>query len=255
VFASISPVIGAFVFAAAVSVAELVAPIERPSLATRIRGTGFMLIGVVLGLIVLRGFQFLWEMIEVRPLLTVPAIGTVPAVVLGILLYDFIGYWNHRFQHRFLWPIHAVHHSPTELCAATNYGHFLEKPFRFVVTGIPLSLIDFQLAATPFVIVIVREMLEYYIHSPTTAHFGPLAKVIVDNRVHRVHHSMEPRHFDKNFGVLVTVWDRLFGTYCKPDNWPAVGIAGHPPARSIVDFLLYPLRYRSSRNVPPKRVL
>ena len=52
-----------------------------------------------------------------------------------------------------------------------------------------------------------------YLHSPIRLHLGVLGRYIVDNRVHRIHHSLEPAHFDKNFGMFTTLWDRLFGTY------------------------------------------
>ena len=83
---------------------------------------------------------------------------------------------------------------------------------------------------------------------------------------HRIHHSIEPRHQDKNFGVLLTVWDRLFGTMNRNyDEYPATGVIGlefDPPRRFaplawLRDFLrmfLHPfraLRTQDTRKVMP----
>jgi sterol desaturase/sphingolipid hydroxylase (fatty acid hydroxylase superfamily) len=108
-----------------------------------------------------------------------------------------------------------------------------------------MSLIRIDGPATPVAVGFVLNLLTYYIHSPVDVHFGPLRKVLVDNRFHRIHHSVEPRHFDKNFGVCFSIWDRWFGTAYDPapDEWPQVGLAGVDPPRTIRDYLLLPFRF------------
>jgi sterol desaturase/sphingolipid hydroxylase (fatty acid hydroxylase superfamily) len=235
-------------FAGIATLMELPRSIEPIPLRSRLVGLGFMVVGGALGGWATWALAHLWQHLGVAPLLVVhsAALGTVGGIVAWLLLSDFAAYWNHRFQHRFLWPIHAVHHSQTELCAATSYTHFLEQPFRLLATGIPLSLVQFGFPAAPFAIIATRELLEFFIHSPTRLHFGPFAKVFVDNRFHRLHHSREPRHFDTNFGILFSFWDRLFGTAVEPvpGHWPAVGIEGHGPPRGLIDYMLFPLRFR-----------
>jgi sterol desaturase/sphingolipid hydroxylase (fatty acid hydroxylase superfamily) len=68
----------------------------------------------------------------------------------------------------------------------------------------------------------------HFIHSNTRLHLGILRVFFADNRFHRIHHSVQPEHFDKNFGSATTVWDRLFGTAHFPSRtsgqqpaWPA----------------------------------
>jgi sterol desaturase/sphingolipid hydroxylase (fatty acid hydroxylase superfamily) len=60
----------------------------------------------------------------------------------------------------------------------------------------------------------------------------------VDNRFHRIHHSVEPKHFEKNFGIMFTVWDQLFRTayFPRPDEWPKTGVAGIQPPRKLSDY-------------------
>lgn len=90
----------------------------------------------------------------------------------------------------------------------------------------------------------ILAILTYYIHSPIDVHFGPLRKLLVDNRFHRIHHSIEPRHFDKNFGICFSLWDRWFGTAYdpSPDEWPDGGLADIDSPRTIRDYLLLPFR-------------
>jgi sterol desaturase/sphingolipid hydroxylase (fatty acid hydroxylase superfamily) len=243
-------VIGAVGFAvllSAVIATEFVAPVERHTARSRLTGIGFTVVSVVCGLLTLTALQALWRAAGIPHLVSVPfpgLVGDVAAVGFGVLVYDFLAYWHHRAQHRFFWRIHQLHHSQTELHAANGYAHFLESATQFLLIAIPLSLIDFNVPQTPLALIAIRQVLEFYIHSPVGAHFGPLRGVLVDNRFHRIHHSLEPQHFDRNFGIMLSIWDRLFGTAIDPhpDEWPAVGVAGLPPPKSLVDYLLMPLR-------------
>ena len=90
-----------------------------------------------------------------------------------------------------------------------------------------------------------------WIHSPTRVSFGPLRALLVDNRYHRIHHSLEERHFDKNFGAFTTLWDRLFGTYHAParDEWPDVGLADVAEPRDVREWLNLPARYPAKEAV------
>ena len=107
-----------------------------------------------------------------------------------------------------------------------------------------MSLVQFDHPVTPAVVGFLVMLLSYLIHSPIDVPFGPLRKLLVDNRFHRIHHSIEPRHFDRNFGICFSVWDRLLGTAYDPapDEWPEVGIADAPAPRDLKDFLLMPVR-------------
>jgi sterol desaturase/sphingolipid hydroxylase (fatty acid hydroxylase superfamily) len=79
--------------------------------------------------------------------------------------------------------------------------------------------------------------------------------VFADNRTHRIHHSVEDQHVGHNFGVLTTLWDRLFGTYWapQPGEWPDTGVAGLAEAETVIDYLLRPFRKQPSeiRTSPP----
>lgn len=163
------------------------------------------------------------------------AIGAITAAIVG----DFFYYWYHRAQHSIplLWRYHSVHHSVEELGAGTGYHHLLEAPMLALCVSIPVALLVSRSASAE--VVFVLSIHGYYIHSTTRLNFGPFAWLIADNRTHRIHHSLEVQHFDKNFGAFTLIWDRLFGTahFPKLEEWPAVGLSGQPEPKNVRDYV------------------
>ena len=252
---SIGWTLGAGLFILSVCVViEHVAAIERYSLASRIPGLLMNMTGTVLGVFLMWPLGKLWEATGIGPFVTIPLwdwlkpLGTTGYALQVLTIFvtaDFLAYWRHRAEHsRFLWPVHKVHHSPHELHAANNLGHPLQSLFSWAFIGVPMSLIQIDGPAAPAIAGLTVAFLATYIHSPIDIHFGKLRLVLVDNRYHRIHHSLEPHHIDKNFGICFSLWDRLFGTAVdpKPGEWPAVGVAGVTPPRTIREFLLLPFR-------------
>jgi sterol desaturase/sphingolipid hydroxylase (fatty acid hydroxylase superfamily) len=161
------------------------------------------------------------------------------SVLASLAAYDFFSYWRHRAEHKWFWPIHALHHSPAELHAANNWSHPLAIIPGFIFVSVPVSLIQMPGPTIPAALAFFVSLLASYVHSPIDLHFGPLRRVVVDNRFHRIHHSRGARHRDMNFGVLFSFWDAIFGTAIWPTEWPAVGI-DRPAPKSLVEFFAYP---------------
>lgn len=235
---------------AALIAVEYIAPIERYTLKQRVPGIVMQYFGGWVGLALIWPIQQLWYAIGVhhyiiplwswlRPL---GLFGFALQILVILAAWDFVRYWRHRAEHRWFWPIHAVHHSPTELHAANDIGHPLQGFIELAFVTVPMSFIQFSGPVTPFVVGMISSMLTVYIHSPTTAHLGPLWRVVVDPRFHRIHHSLEERHFNKNFAVCFSLWDTLFGTayWPEPGEWPATGVKEYPAPRSFREFLLLP---------------
>jgi sterol desaturase/sphingolipid hydroxylase (fatty acid hydroxylase superfamily) len=161
---------------------------------------------------------------------------------------DLFQYAYHRIQHAALWPLHGIHHAVRNLSAATNYGHFLEAPFRRALLMLPYSLIVLrhgpQPALLPLLLPVLLAWQETYIHSPTRVSLGPLRYLVVDNAYHRIHHSADPAHLGKNYGIITPLWDVLFGTayFPKPGEWPQTGVEGLPEPTTVGAFLLFPWR-------------
>lgn len=206
---------------------------SRPPLSAHFKGLLFQLIGVCLGAIVT---SLLWRWLPwPRPLW--PAL----AFPLALLIGDFLHYWEHRFEHRFLWRMHAIHHSTRQMSGLSGFHHFTDGAVFSVVRGVPLALLTNDPLGLAYMGLF---MLVYgaFTHSPTKLSIGPLRYLIFDNRMHRIHHSIEERHFDRNFGAIFTVWDVIFRTAYWParGEWPETGIREHGEIERILDFLVRP---------------
>lgn len=241
----------AFLLGACIAI-EQIATLERYSWRDRVPGILMQLGGTCFGFFLMYPLNLLWRHVE--PAIVIPLwtwlqplgmAGYALQFLTLIVVADFLAYWRHRAEHsRWWWPVHKVHHAPTELHAANDIGHPIQGFFSFLFITAPMSLIQIDGPATPVALGMLVTFLTYYIHSPIDAHFGSLRWLVVDNRFHRIHHSLEPRHFDKNFGICFSIWDRIFGTAYYPgkEEWPAVGVAGVRAPRTLRDYLMLPIR-------------
>ena len=220
----------------------------KVTVGSRLRAIAFWSVYNVVILLLFDLMWPLWAGFGVKPLLPALAppglprpVSVVIASIAAAYVGDFFYYWCHRIQHRCFWRFHAIHHSVREMSGITSYHHVSEQVFKFILYMVPLTI----LTRDPFSVPILGSLLSFqgfYIHSPTRINFGPLGRYFVDNRFHRIHHSVETRHFDKNFGIFTTLWDSLFGTayFPAPDEWPATGVEGLPEPQSVRDYLLAP---------------
>ena len=233
---------------------EVAAPRGRLPMASRLRGLAFLMLQ---GILIAGPFTYaltrLWALVPLAPLVVLPldtALGwagpaaPVLEIVTGLLVLDLFEYAYHRIQHVALWPLHGVHHSVEDLSAATNYGHFLETPFRQALLLLPYSLVVLRHGPQPVIIPWLLAMKETWIHSPTRLGLGPLRYLVVDNVYHRIHHSKDPAHLGKNYALITPLWDVVFGTayFPKPGEWPATGVDGLPEPKTFGAFLLLPWR-------------
>ena len=234
-----------------VIILEHVGPRERYSLRDRLPGVMMDATGTFLSFALVSPLSWAWAKLGLAPLIMIPlwqwlaplgSLGYAFQIILFVVLADLLTYWRHRAEHAWFWPIHVVHHAPRELHAANDIGHPLQILINFTFVSVPLSLIQFDGPEAPFAVGAIVGIANMYIHSPVEWHFGPLRKLIVDNRFHRIHHSLEERHFDKNFGICFSFWDYLFGTAYEPgEEWPAVGVDGVPAPRNVAQYLCLPL--------------
>jgi len=236
---------------------ELVAPLYKVTWSSRLLGVQLTLVKAAAAVLLVPVLYKAWAIIGVQPIelgigFGHSFAGVVAGIACVVLVSDFLGYWHHRFLHRFFWPVHATHHAIRELSALNAYAHFGEKITQFLIMVVPLSVIEWDSPVVPAAIVLAVTWAEYWIHSPTTAQMSGLRHVFVTPRFHRIHHSLESQHFDKNFGILFSFWDRLFGTAFipAPDEWPETGLADRTEAGSIAEYLVYPLRFRRQPAQP-----
>ena len=147
--------------------------------------------------------------------------------VFCFLLFDFIFYWSHRIQHevRLLWCFHSVHHTTQEMRLATAVRgpmfEFVMTPWYFVwmcALGIhPLMFITVRTFSR------VWGILEH-VHESFVGYHPWLNKIFITPDVHRVHHGKNVRYLDMNYSEVLSIWDRMFGTYTEYDEKPEYGI-------------------------------
>lgn len=188
--------------------------------------------------------------IDPQAMLGLPTWAAAIAVGVAIVLAkDFFYYWEHRVQHRWLWRWHASHHSIRNLSAINSWHHWSEILMFAAMVALPMSLLTPAFGPRPFLIGLILSWQPIYLHSATRLKLGPvMRRLVVDNRYHRIHHSLEPKHFDRNFGAATPLWDWLFGTAYFPeaDEWPEVGLAGVAEPASLADWSALPWRIAQS---------
>jgi sterol desaturase/sphingolipid hydroxylase (fatty acid hydroxylase superfamily) len=132
-------------------------------------------------------------------------------------------YWLHRFSHeiRWMWTQHSVHHSARQITLSVAYRlgwtQFLAGPWLFLV---PVCWIGFDPRAV--VLMYAASLLyQFWLHTEVVPKLGPLEWVFNTPSHHRVHHAIEPEYLDRNYGGVLIIWDKLFGTFApEGDNAP-----------------------------------
>ena len=152
-------------------------------------------------------------------------------IVISVLVFDFLQWFHHWVRHKVLafWHFHAVHHSQREMNVFTDLRvHAGEYIISEALVFVPMIV----LGLTPWAVMGVagaRWWWTRFIHANIRTNCGPFKVILVTPQFHRVHHSIEPQHQDLNYGVVFSVWDRLFGTlHSDYDEYPATGVEGLP---------------------------
>lgn len=134
-------------------------------------------------------------------------------LIVGLIATDFACYWLHRLKHsnRWLWQFHKVHHSQEHLTVLTFFRFPLVDRLLDFMILFPLGVVTGS-AELPVALLLLRQIRSLLEHSALDWDYGVVGRVIVSPAYHSVHHSRAPQHINKNFGILLTVWDRIFGT-------------------------------------------
>lgn len=124
-------------------------------------------------------------------------------------------YWLHRFSHeiRWMWTQHSVHHSARQITLSVAYRlgwtQFLAGPWLFLV---PVCWIGFDPRAVVLMYAISL-LYQFWLHTETVPKLGVLEHILNTPSHHRVHHAVEPEYLDRNYGGVLIIWDKLFGTF------------------------------------------
>jgi alkylglycerol monooxygenase len=154
-------------------------------------------------------FQFVYGHFA---LLEIPV--NVTSWLLLFLLTDFLWYWYHRLSHEvnILWGAHIVHHQSEEFNLTVSFRITIFQAFIRLSFGLLLPLIGFPVS---MVIVLVGTLgiYQFFIHTRTIDKLGWFEQILVTPSHHRVHHGSNVLYLDKNYGGMLIIWDRLFGTF------------------------------------------
>jgi sterol desaturase/sphingolipid hydroxylase (fatty acid hydroxylase superfamily) len=134
--------------------------------------------------------------------------------VVAALTWDFSYYWFHRFSHEIsiFWAAHAVHHQSEDYNLSTALRQTSTDFLFSWVFYVPLFLIGFPLQVM-FTVKAVNLIYQFWVHTQYVRRLGVLDYVLVTPSNHRVHHAQNERYIDKNYGGILILWDRLFGTF------------------------------------------
>lgn len=131
-----------------------------------------------------------------------------------VVFEDFMYYWLHRTDHqcRLFWATHVTHHSSSKFNFTVGFRSSVLEPLYRFIFFIPIALCGFQ----PLDIAFIYSLTQTWgilVHTEKINKLGWLEYVLVTPSHHRVHHGSNPKYLDKNIGMLLIIWDKLFGTF------------------------------------------
>jgi sterol desaturase/sphingolipid hydroxylase (fatty acid hydroxylase superfamily) len=136
------------------------------------------------------------------------------SIASAMVLWDFLYYWDHRWMHevRLLWANHVTHHSGERY----NLSTALRQPWSGFLTFwvfAPMPLLGFPTSKTAKAGQL-NLLYQYWIHTEAIDRLpDPIEKVFNTPSHHRGHHGANQQYLDKNYGGILIVWDKLFGTF------------------------------------------
>lgn len=145
-----------------------------------------------------------------------------------LIAQDFMFYWLHRVDHycRFFWAVHVTHHSSEEFNLTVGFRSSVFQPLYRFIYFIPLAILGFE----PLDILFMYAATQIYgilIHTKTIGKLGFLEWFLSTPSHHRVHHASNIKYLDKNMGMFLIIWDRLFGTFAKEDEVVVYGLTSN----------------------------
>ena len=144
---------------------------------------------------------------------------SLPGWLLALLFYDLCYYWLHRMGHEVavLWAAHAVHHQSQDYNLSTALRQTSSGALLGWVFYVPMAL-----AGVPplvFAVVALIDLLyQFWVHTEQVGRLGWFDRWFCSPSNHRVHHAVNDAYLDKNYGGILILWDRMFGTFKDEDD-------------------------------------
>jgi sterol desaturase/sphingolipid hydroxylase (fatty acid hydroxylase superfamily) len=137
------------------------------------------------------------------------------AIVLTDLVYWFVHWMSHMV--RFFWAVHTVHHSSEKYNITVGFRSSVFEPLYRFIFFLPLGFLGFD-AADIVLSFAIQQLYGSLVHTELIRNIPVWDKLFVSPSHHAVHHASNPRYLDKNMGMILILWDKLFGTFEREDS-------------------------------------
>jgi sterol desaturase/sphingolipid hydroxylase (fatty acid hydroxylase superfamily)/uncharacterized membrane protein YhhN len=147
--------------------------------------------------------------------------------LLALIFYDLCYYWLHRAGHEIslFWAAHVVHHQSQQYNLSTALRQTSSGVFFSWIFYLPMAI-----AGVPpeiFAIVALVDLLyQFWVHTEQVGKLGWFDRVFCSPSNHRVHHAVNTQYLDKNYGGILVLWDRLFGSFAVEEEKCVYGTRG-----------------------------
>ncbi|XP_047499113.1 alkylglycerol monooxygenase-like [Penaeus chinensis] len=173
---------------------------------------------------------------------------------IAFFMVDFVYYWVHRANHEInlLWAAHQVHHSSEDYTLPTGLRLSMFQRLTYFGFYQPLALLGLPISSV-MVHLGLNYLFQFWVHNEAVRKMGPLEWVFNTPSHHRVHHGANKWCLDKNYGSLLIIWDRIFGTFQeeKEDEEIVYGLVEQPQSLNGVWHELFYLEkiYEKARGM------
>jgi sterol desaturase/sphingolipid hydroxylase (fatty acid hydroxylase superfamily) len=160
-----------------------------------------------------------------------------------ILAQDFLYWFLHYTGHyvRFFWAMHVTHHSSEHFNLTTGFRSTVFEPLYRVFFYLPLAMMGFNAVDILFAY-LVTQIYGNIVHTKSVGKLHPIIEYLfVTPSHHRVHHASNVRYLDKNMGMVLILWDRIFGTFQAevPEEEIKYGLTKQPEDSGPVNIIFH----------------
>lgn len=163
--------------------------------------------------------------------------------LLLVLTQDFLYWFLHTSGHyiRFFWAMHVTHHSSPHFNLTTGFRSTVFEPLYRIFFYLPLAFMGFSAVDILFAY-LVTQLYGNLVHTQAIGKLHPVIEyILVTPSHHRVHHASNVRYLDKNMGMVLIIWDRMFGTFQEelPEDKIVYGLTHQPEDTGPVNIVFH----------------
>ncbi len=163
--------------------------------------------------------------------------------ILLVLAQDLLYWFLHTTGHyvRFFWAMHVTHHSSEHFNLTTGFRSTVFEPLYRVFFYLPLAFMGFHAMDILFAY-LITQIYGNLVHTRTVGKLHPIFEYIfVTPSHHRVHHACNIRYLDKNMGMVLIIWDRIFGTFQEelPEDEIKYGLTAQPEDTGAFNLIFH----------------